>query len=121
MKRSYIKRCGPRTKRTGGHLFEDGRDPTYLEWIRTFPCVICLKHLGHMNGGKTQACHIKSRGAGGVDRGNCVPMCARHHDEQGMKGFRHMVKKYGVNLANVALQLGLRYEAMGAWLERGTA
>ena len=110
MKRSYIKRCGPRTRRTGGHLFEDGRDPTYLEWVRTFPCVICLKH-GLTQTSKTQACHVKSRGAGGVDRGNCYPGCGAHHDEQGSKGFRHMERKYGMNLANVALQLGLRYEA----------
>lgn len=110
VKRTWMKRHGKRTKRSRGHLFEEGRDPTYLEYIRSFPCVICLKH-GLNQKSRTQACHVKSRGAGGIDRGNTYPGCGEHHDEQGMKGFRHMEKKYGMNLANVALQLGLRYEA----------
>lgn len=111
LKRVAMKRCGPRTKRTGGQLFERGRHPEYLAYVRTFPCAICLPNALEQKT-RTQACHLKSRGAGGGDVGNVWPGCEAHHLEQHTKGFAHMTRKYRVHLDRVALRLG---EQFGRW------
>lgn len=108
LKRSRMKCRGPRTKKSGGHLFARGRNPEYLAYVRTFPCAICLAH-GLKQETRTQACHIKSRGAGGGDVANVWPGCEAHHLEQHLRGYSHMVKKYQVHLDRVALRLGEQY------------
>lgn len=110
MKRSYTKRCGPRTKRTGGHLFEDGRDPTYLKFIGSLPCAACTK-AGRAQTSRTEACHVKSRGAGGVDVGNTIPLCHECHMNQHTWGIKTFQRRSRLNMADLALQLGIRYGA----------
>ena len=76
-------------------------------WIRTLPCLVCGSH-------PVQACHAKSRGAGGTSR-HLVPMCPKHHREQ------HMV---GVQTFNADHRIDLLAEAEhyhAAWLLRGEA
>lgn len=105
-----MKRCGPRTKRTGGHLFEGGRDPTYLEYIRSFPCAACLKN-GRQQATRTEAAHVKSRGAGGPDVGNTIPLCHECHMNQHTWGIKAFQRRTHLNMADLALQLGVRYGA----------
>lgn len=103
-----MKCMGPRTKKSGGHLFTKGRDPEYLAYVRSFPCAICLPN-GLEQESRTRACHVRSRGASGGDVANTYPGCDRHHEEQHLKGFAHMKRKYRVDLADVALRLGEKY------------
>lgn len=55
-----------------------------------------------------EAAHVRTRGAGGADRGNLVPLCPMHHDEQegDTEGFE---AKYGLRLAVEAARLLLVY------------
>jgi hypothetical protein len=50
-----------------------GRDPKYLEWIRTQCCLIC-------HDGPVEAAHVGERGLGQKcpDR-ETIPLCAEHH------------------------------------------
>lgn len=59
-------------------------------WIRTLPCLVC---------GTTpvEACHAKSRGAGGTSE-HLVPMCHKHHREQHMMGVTSFGVVHGVDL-----------------------
>lgn len=71
-----------------------GKDPEYLEWIRSLPCVVCVIATGLTvsdwvmfirNGEftvrrKSEAAHVGSRGLSQKcpDR-QVLPMCCRHH------------------------------------------
>lgn len=106
MKHSGVLRRTPLKKRgRRGHLFLKGRDPHYLSWLRTLPCCIPGRHLGMV-----QACHVMSRGRGGVDFGNTYPGCAGHHAEQHTIGMKAFEAKYGLDLTETAQYLGRLYE-----------
>ena len=87
--------------------FANLRDEAYQGWIRQQPCVIsgCL-----YNRDEIHAAHVKARGAGGVDRGNLVPLCARHHRFQHDTGMRSFQAFYHIDLAAVAAALDVQYE-----------
>ena len=61
------------------------RDPKYLAWIRTMPCIVCLKRCGtllvqNLQETQTEAAHVGDRGF----RQKCsdretLPICAGHH------------------------------------------
>lgn len=56
-------------------------DETALDATRLNPCVVC--------GNKSDAAHIKSRGAGGDDTGdNLISLCRVHHSLQHHMGWR---------------------------------
>lgn len=79
-------------RRTRGQpkRFAKLRDPQYLEWIRGLPCL----RNNSACGGAVEAAHVKSRGAGGKDVGNVVPLCHWHHQlqhEDGIKSFAELV------------------------------
>ena len=85
-------------RRKGKPRFKEGRDPEYLAWIRTLPCLVPQVTTG---GPKTQPCqgvtvaaHVKTRGAMGPDRGNAIPMCWGHHDEQTISGISTFERRY---------------------------
>lgn len=52
------------------------KDDDLLRWIRTLPCVLCG---GFNNSGKNEASHIKTRGSGGEDLYNVLPMNSDCH------------------------------------------
>ena len=111
LKRTRLKSRGPRTKKSGGHAFPKNVDEAYREWIRALPCLL-LGRTGHYRcHGPVQVCHVKSRGAGGPDRQNVVPMCAGAHGEQHCYGIRSFEQRYGLNLKATARQLTEVYEA----------
>ncbi len=85
-KRALLKqRRAIRTKikAKGKPRFKQGRDPNFLAWIRQLDCaranVVCV-------GEPVQAAHVKSRGAGGGDIGNVIPLCRTHHQWQHQDG-----------------------------------
>lgn len=60
-----------------------------LDSIAALPCLVC--------GGKSDPCHIKSRGAGGADNPeNLLPLCRRHHSESHSMNWHRFAGKYPV-------------------------
>lgn len=51
---------------------------------------------------RSEAAHVRTRGAAGNDRDNTVPLCRYHHDEQEGKTAAFEAK-YGVNLKELAV------------------
>lgn len=66
---------------------------------RTLPCCVCHRP------GPSDPAHVRSRGAGGKDRANVVPMCRFHHSEQGAIGIRTFQAKYGISMEAIAAAL----------------
>lgn len=107
MKRSPMKRRGKRTKKSKGHLFPKLVDDTYRDYIRVQPCLVPIGP----HEGRVQVCHVRSRGAGGPDYGNAIPMCMRHHAQQHAMGIKTFQNFYNLDLAVHAKWYYLRYEA----------
>lgn len=98
----------------GASRFPDRRDEGLTAWIRTLPCTVA-GFLGGPDGcrGRIDPAHLQTRGAGGYDRNNEVPLCRRHHDEQ--EGHTaEFEAKYGVNLREIAARLTQVYDQMQA-------
>ena len=94
-------------KRKGGDRFPKNRDDDYRAFVRAWPCAIgpdanCW--------GDVQACHVKTRGAGGMDRGNLWPGCLTHHAEQHAMDIVSFQRHYGIDLERVAHELERLYE-----------
>lgn len=87
-----------RERRARLHL-EDFGPPGYREWIVSHPCVVpgCART-------DIQACHAKSRGAGGKAE-HLVPMCSDHHRESHQVGIRTFEAKRGLLLVEIAARL----------------
>lgn len=100
MPRSRIKARSKRSAKSGGHLFPNGVDQARRAFVRTFPCAPCLA-AGLRQQTRTLACHLKSRGASGVDAGNLWPGCNAHHQEQHVTGIVTFQKRYRINLARI--------------------
>jgi hypothetical protein len=81
-------------------------DEAYRGWIRGLPCRIVSPACG----GPTHPHHVKTRGAGGVDRQNLVPLCAWHHDLLHQIGRKTFAKRFGVDLAADAVAFDAIYE-----------
>lgn len=120
--RKPIRRSRVRQKAGKPKRFAKRRDPEYLAWIRTQDCHMfgrpgsqgCYYWMGEFHGGgrdrmTVEPAHIKTRGAGGDDRNNVVPLCPAHHDEQEGK-IAAFERKYGVDLRKLAQQYTERYD-----------
>jgi hypothetical protein len=137
LKKSRLKSRGKRTKKSGGALFWKRRDPVYREWIRMWACLLrgCdPAHQCPLGIFGAECAHVKSRGAGGDDFANCVPLCAFHHAQQHRLGIKTFERRHGftVSLAEIARDLGKQYQDGGrgipsrrdaerivGWVERG--
>ena len=119
-------------RKRGGHAFPHNVDEFYRAWIRQWECVIGGAYRAalfvntrgrfyeHRCFGRVQVCHVKSRGAGGPDHGNVVPMCAGAHEEQHRRGLRAFEKRYRCDLASAAASYWARYKVeRGGWVDRG--
>jgi hypothetical protein len=95
-------------KARGGDRFPRLRDDKYRAFIREQPChlwhgALCFIELPSV------AAHVKSRGAGGPDRGNILPLCRAHHQEQHAIGIRSFEARYHVDLAQIAAEYATDY------------
>ena len=83
-------------RRKGKPRFKGGKDPNFLKWIRTLPCAIVARDpkLNQYCQVPIQAAHIVSRGAGGMDRGNVIPLCQAAHREQHLHGIEWFANEY---------------------------
>lgn len=133
-----------RNAKRNGSRFPKRRDPAYCAWIRSLDCVARgtesaarrYNNLRLAHGqeaivavepwlilfgvrdccGPVECAHVVSRGAGGDDVANTVPLCRAHHRQQHDKGIETFQRFYTLDLAAVAAELGQRYEMDGgAW------
>jgi hypothetical protein len=112
------KKAPKRIRSTGKSRFPRRRDPEYLAWIRTLPCIVPT-HTGFAaacgpvaDRHKVEAAHVKTRGSGGDDRKNTLPCCPRHHDEQEGRNTSFELK-YGIGLKTLALAYDITYSRIG--------
>lgn len=102
IRRSPVKR-GKKVKR-----FAQLRDPGLCAFVRTLGCVIAWECAG-----RTEVAHLKSRGAGGADRNNVIPLCTKHHREQHQIGIQSFGDRYFAfpnYLARHAVWVTLEYD-----------
>lgn len=99
-------------KTKGRSRFPHRREPSFLAWIRRFPCFALGVHAG-----RVEAAHVKTRGAGGDDVGGTVPLCTGHHRLQHAIGIRTFEARCwaGGSMAATAAHLGVM------WLTRQRA
>lgn len=112
-RKAPLKRSGKpiarrtRLKTKGRSRFAHRRNKAFAQWVADFRCCIGYygldpSHdcpLGYLG---SEAAHIKSRGAGGDDARNIVPLCRYHHQEQHTMGIKSFQKKYGIVLQDFA-------------------
>lgn len=91
-----------RLRARGRSRFPKRRCPDYVAWIATLPCLLGNQACF----GSVVAAHVKTRGAGGDDVGNALPLCRDHHDEQHRIGIQTFQARYGLDLAAEAKRLG---------------
>lgn len=93
------------------------KDPELLAWIRQQPCLLwgipepdCGGMLDVVKKRyASEACHVKSRGAGGDDVQNVVPLCGKHHQEQHRIGIKSFQKRWHINLSAIAKAYDRRF------------
>ena len=81
-----------------------GRNPTYLAWIRTHPCVVCGASRG------IEASHTGSHGLGQKSPdSSAIPLCARHHrtgnDSYHKLGPRKFSQVHGLDVPEIVRRL----------------
>ncbi len=94
----------------GKPRFKQGRAKDFLKWIRTLPCAVGVSLLCD---GPIEAAHVRSRGAGGADIGNVIPLCSEHHRAQHGSGIQSFAQFYYGSLdelKRVAASYGEQYE-----------
>lgn len=84
------------------------KDEPYREYIRGLACLLTGRE-GHKCRGIVECAHVKAKGAGGVDRGNCIPLCARAHGESHHQGQHTFEMIWDVHLAERAKELECKY------------
>ena len=128
MKRSPLKRKAPlkrggyirrkntpeaKAKREAKHERDFGE---LAEYVRTLPCWVCgLSDESQQT--PTQACHVRSRGAGGHawredGSGNLAPQCDHHHRLQHSAGWGALAKGGKDAAALIARAVGERFRTI---------
>ena len=95
MRRTRIKRKNKRMFK--GPEYED---PEYLKLIEAMPCTIATlgpRATGAGCMGDVVAHHVKTKGAGGKDRGDTIGLCFLHHSEWHDKGRISFQLKYNLD------------------------
>lgn len=90
------------------------RLPKYQAWIRGQRCLLYAGFFeadlplcwGHM-----EADHVRTRGAGGPDAGNLVPLCTVHHSLKHSMGIKSFSQAIGKDLAMEAKFYWEAYQA----------
>lgn len=54
---------------------------------RELPCCACGRRA------PSEPAHVRSRGAGGKDRGNVLPLCRTHHGDQHTMGWKRFAEE----------------------------
>lgn len=91
----------------GGSRFPKRRNLAYQRWIRRHKCLICGRQ-------PVDGAHVKTKGSGGDDVDNMVPLCREHHQKQEGRN-KAFNQRYNIDLRAVAKEFGDR------WREREAA
>ena len=112
LRRSTPMKRGTRIKarnaKRGGHRFPKGVDEDFREFVRGLPCILRSYEL-HRCTGEVQCCHVKTRGAGGRDAGNCFPACDNAHRQQHIVGIKTFADIWSLDLRAIAEEVWTRY------------
>lgn len=107
--------------------------PELRDFVRKVRCVVCQTNKGRNANGEpvepdsytpemfrvSDPHHVKTRGAGGIDADNLVPLCRYHHDEVGRIGSISFQVQYNIDLGAVAKRV---FEAfMGSFKDTNVA
>jgi hypothetical protein len=76
----------------------------YRAWIRSFPCSV-----PDCGAWPIEAHHVTTRGAGGRDEGELIPLCKSHHDTWHTQGRLTFQRRYGINARTIATEVWARY------------
>jgi hypothetical protein len=71
---------------------------SFKDWIKTKKCILQILNANKDCYGLIDPHHIKSRGSGGKDDSNILPLCRRHHSEIEQIGKKTFSKKYNLDL-----------------------
>lgn len=95
------------SKRYRARMRAEAADP-FLNYVRGLRCVVrgCLAR-------RCDAAHVRSRGAGGGDEGNRVPICRDHHTLRGdsfhVIGRHSFEDRHGLDLDSIAAEIARSY------------
>ena len=81
---------------------------TLKQFVELLPCLVKNEKCF----GRIDAHHVKTRGAGGKDEGNLIPLCRAHHIYIHSVGILTFMKKFSVNLKEVAELIQKKYEGV---------
>ena len=84
--------------------------------MRTLPCLIRDRWCS----GEIDAHHVRSRGAGGIDEANVVPLCHGHHMEGHTGGWHTFQQKHDIDLTDRAERIWKAYSVMVSAVRNGT-
>lgn len=90
--------------------------PELRDFVRRVRCVVCQTNRGRNRNGElvepesytaelfrvSDPHHVKTRGSGGVDADNLIPLCRYHHDEVGRIGSISFQVQYNLDFRAVA-------------------
>ena len=125
-----------RNAKRKGHAFPKNVDEARREFIRAQPCAVTGRVTGEwikredwmaQTLPKWWKCfvvpaHVKSRGSGGKDQGNMIPLDSRIHDWQGQLGWPAFQRRISwMSRFEVAATFERRYVERGGWVDRGGA
>ena len=72
------------------------RNPKYLNWIRTLPCLICERQGKHQTS-RTEAHHAGEHGYGRkAADSTAIPLCGVEHHREGRQAVHVIGKRFGV-------------------------
>lgn len=80
----------------------------YAEWIARKVCCVCSGQAYHEDVGEWLSIphHVKTRGAGGKEEGNLVPLCQSCHNRIHAMGAARFQDMCGVSVYLIARKLG---------------
>lgn len=104
------------------------KDPEYLDWIRSLPCVICVRPTNRFYNyrlakfedrqkSRTEAAHTGPRGLSqkADDRG-AIPLCGDEHHREGKESHHKLGKKFfdhhGIDRDALVAELNRKYDSI---------
>lgn len=109
LKRSRLSRKTPVKKVNAARAaFRRARDfGPQAERCKTMDCCVCAR------GYPSVPAHVLSRGRGGHDRANVVPLCWWCHEEQHRTGIKTFQATHGIDMKAIAQEIAAQLEAEG--------
>ena len=88
-----------------------------LAFVRELPCLVCERQeTERRHYERVHPHHVRTRGAGGKDVGNVVPLCGDHHGGLHAVGRGTFEKLHGVDLVALAEGVTMKWRASGDFL-----